>query len=353
VFIIDYPLLLLFLGQKEIVSFSIYDNILNKDSFISYGEIKLLNLAKSLLEFHNFTNKIEMNLKNKPLGDYKDCGYLVSKAWIDSWKKFSNYDRIKFDEKDSTDMSKLINQIIRYIKNNNGKIEKLPKLEALHFNSTYEFEKFIKNNTLTIVNSGFYYLESEEEYNEKYQIKFTSANKIIKIYINEGVIIIDSYENMICDKNIKKIKNKYEFELIENNFEMKEEKKINGEDGEKSLWDSFISVSYKKDNNGKNNTISFEKNFNNNKDNIIGKEYSLNSRNNNNQKFNKISDNLIVNNNINKINENKNDNIRDSNNEINNNKTNSNNINNDYIINKNIINDNINNGNAIIDKNNK
>ena len=30
---------------------------------------------------------------------------------------------------------------------------------------------------------------------------------------------------------------------------MKEEKKINEADDEKSLWDSFISVSHKKDNN--------------------------------------------------------------------------------------------------------
>ena len=83
-----------------------------------------------MLEFHNFTNKIEMNLKNKPIGDYKDCAYLVSKIWINNWKNFSNYDRIQFDEKDSIDKSKLINQIIKYIKNN-GKLQKPPLLEAL------------------------------------------------------------------------------------------------------------------------------------------------------------------------------------------------------------------------------
>ena len=352
IYIIDYPSLLLLIGKGEIVSFSINNNILNKDSFISYGEIKLLNLAKSLLEFHNFTNKIEMNLKNKPVGEYKDCGYLVSKNWIDIWKKFSNYDRIKFDENDSTDKSKLINQIISHIKNNNGKLEKPPKFEALPFNSTYEFEEYNKNNALTIVNSEFYHLESEEQIDEKYQIKFTSANKIIKIYINEGVITIDSYENMLFHKNIINIKKEYQFELIENSLEMKEEKKINEEDDEKSLWSSFISVSHKKDNNGKNNTISFEKNFNYNKDNNdnnIGKEDNLNDINNNNQESNKINDNLINNGNHNNININdninENDKIKDISNESNN--KNSNNNNNDNIINNNI---NKNNGNAIIKK---
>ena len=359
VYIIDFPSLLLLLSKGEIVSFSINNNILNRDSFISYGEIKILNLAKSLYEFHNFTTKIEMNLKNKPIGDYKDCGYLVSKEWIDNWKNYSNYDRIQFDEKDSIDKSKLINQIISYIKNKNGQIEKPPKLEALRFNSTYEFEEYNKNNALIIVNSEFYHLESEEEINEKYQIKFTSANKIIKIYINEGIIKIDSYENMIFHKNIINIKKKYEFELIENSFEMKEEKKINEEDDEKSLWDSFISVSHKKDNNGKNNTISFEKNYNYNKDNNdnnIGKENSLNNIKNNKQESNKINDNLINNENYNdnNINDNinENDKIKDTKNESNNNNKNSNNINNDNIINNNIINDNINinNGNVIIKK---
>ena len=212
IYIIDYPSLLLLLSKgeiRELISFSIYDNILNRNTFISYGEIKILNLAKSLYEFHNFTTKIEMNLKNKPIGDNKECGYLVSKEWIDNWKKFSNYDRIKFDEKDSSDKSKLINQIISYIKNKNGQIEKPPKLEALRFNSTHEFEEYNKNNALIIVNSEFYHLESEEEINEKYQIKFTSTNKIIKIYINEGIITIDSYENMIFFKNIINIKNLY------------------------------------------------------------------------------------------------------------------------------------------------
>jgi len=354
IYIIDYPSLLLLFSKGEIVSFSINDNILNRNSFISYGEIKILNLAKALYEFHNFTTKIEMNLKNKPIGDYKDCGYLVSKEWIDNWKNYSNYDRIQFDEKDSIDKSKLINQIISYIKNKNGQIEKPPRLEALRFNSTYEFEEYNKNNALIIVNSEFYHLESEEEINEKYQIKFTSANKIIKIYINEGIITIDSYENMIFHKNIINIKKKYEFELIENSFEMKEEKKINEEDDEKSLWDSFISVSHKKDNNGKNNTISFEKNYNYNKDNNdnnIGKENSLNNIKNNIQESNKINDNLINrNDNYNIINGNinENDKIKDTNNESTN--KNSNNINNDNIINNNIINDNINNGNAIIKK---
>ena len=58
------------------------------------------------------------------------------------------------------------------------------------------------------MNSEFYHLESEKEIDEKYQIKFTSSNKIIIIYINEGIITIDSYENIIFDKNIKEIKKK-------------------------------------------------------------------------------------------------------------------------------------------------
>ena len=324
-FIIDYPSLLLLLNQNEIISFSINDNILNKDSFISFGEIKLMNLAKSLLEFHNFTNKIEMNLKNKPIGDYKDVGYLVSKTWIDYWKIFSNYDRIKFDENDSIDKSKLIKQIIRYIKNKNGKLRRPPKLEALCFKSAYEFEEYIKNNALVIVNSEFYHLESEEEFDEKYQIKFTSSNKVIKIYINEGIITVDSYENMIFYMNIINIEKKFEYEIINNSLEMEEDKKINEEDDEKSLWSSFISVHHKKDNNEKNNFISSDKNFNNNKD-------------NNNQESNKIKNNLICNdNNIENSNINVNNNVSfNENDNINNNINNNNIINND----DNIINDN-------------
>ena len=41
VYIIDYPSLLLFLSKDKLISFSINDNILNKNSFIIYGEMKL------------------------------------------------------------------------------------------------------------------------------------------------------------------------------------------------------------------------------------------------------------------------------------------------------------------------
>jgi len=88
-YLVDYPEMTIYLSKKnkkDIIPFScINNNILNQDSLISFGGDKIMNIAKSIIEFHKFETEIESNLKDKK-EDIKKCsGYFISKNWVDNW----------------------------------------------------------------------------------------------------------------------------------------------------------------------------------------------------------------------------------------------------------------------------
>jgi len=117
-YLIDYPEMTIYLSKKEEnISFScINNNILNQYSYIEIGDDKLMNIAKSIIEFHKFESEIEANLKDKNEDIKKYSGYFISKNWVDNWKSYINYNRLNFDEKENDLIYKISNQVYDYFK---------------------------------------------------------------------------------------------------------------------------------------------------------------------------------------------------------------------------------------------
>jgi hypothetical protein len=117
-YFIDYPEITIYLGknnekdEKSSISFScINNNILNQDSYIKIGGNQLMNIAKSIIEFHKFESEIESNLKDKKKDIKKSSGYFISKNWVDNWKNYIDYDRINFDEKENDLILKIMKHV--------------------------------------------------------------------------------------------------------------------------------------------------------------------------------------------------------------------------------------------------
>ena len=359
----DYPEMTIHLSEKDISFSCINNNILNQYSIISIEGDKLMNIAKSIIEFHKFENEIVSNLKDKKEDIKKYSGYFISKNWVDNWKSYINYDRLNFDEKENDLIYKIMKQVNNYLKKNHGK--KMLELKFLNFKSADEFENYLKNDSLVLINEVFYFLVEKKKIEEKHEIHFTASDRIINVFLKNGKVKIASYGNLILSNNIKEINY---FIKGTNNLEMtnvKEPIYSNEEDDEKSLWSSFTFIGKKnnKNINGYNNNLNIMNNKDNN--NIINNKDNnniINNEVNNNIINNKVNNNIInneVNNNIinNEVNNNNiiNDNniVHDINNNINpdvNNNINDPN-NNDKVVNQ-INNEEINNKNEINNNNN-
>ena len=353
-YLVDYPEITIYLNKKKekeiIAPFScINNNILNQKSLISFGGDKIMNIAKSIIEFHKFESEIEFNLKNKNKDIKKNSGYFISKNWVDNWKNYIDYDRINFNEKENDLIIKIINQVNKYLKENKGK--KMLEMEVLNFKSSDEFEKYLKKGSLVLINEVFYYLVNKKPIEVKHEIYFTASDRIIYVYLKDGKVKIASYGNLILSNNIKKIE--YFIESKENlkMVNIKEPIFENEDEEEKSLWSSFTFIA-KKNNKEKskknNNKINDSNDKLNNINNINNEENNknINNEDNNNNIINNEGNNNIINNEVNKniINNEDNNNIinHDDNNNINHDDNNNINHDDNNIINhdeNNIIND--------------
>ena len=221
------------LDKTEAISLYCINNIINENSYNISNNNKLLHLAKSIVEYNKFENKIIGNLKNNNSKDApkKEIGYLVNKKWIDEWKKLVDYENIDIGVENEEQINEIIKQISKnYI--NHYKVKQLLS-EIKIFDTKEEIENHNEYNYLVIINKPFNSLINEN-YSEKNQILFTALNGIITIYINNKQLKFNSYDNVIKPINEN-------FEVIGDSFinkENKEEKKnINEEkiNNEKNL----------------------------------------------------------------------------------------------------------------------
>ena len=249
-YLIDYPEINIFFDKKDtinnsIISFSCNNNnILDLDSYIGIKENKLMNIAKSIIEFHKFESEIEFNLKDKKEDIQKYSGYFISKNWVDNWKSYINYDRINFDEKEYDLIFKIMKQLFGFLK---GKKfgRKMFELEVLNFKTADEFEKYLQKGSLVLINEIFYYLVNKQKVEIKNENHFTASDGIINVYLKSGEIKIASYGNIILRNNIKKIE--YFIENKDNlkKINIKEPIFENEDDDEQSLWSSFTFIGKK------------------------------------------------------------------------------------------------------------
>ena len=79
------------------IDFKNNKNILNENSLLNDQNNKnLFDYIEAIIEYYNFTNKIEINLQNNAIpNEIKELGYLVEEKWIENWKKYVFYENIK------------------------------------------------------------------------------------------------------------------------------------------------------------------------------------------------------------------------------------------------------------------
>ena len=170
----------------------------------SFNEIeKIRNSINCYFVFENdFIKDLEdeiLSLRN---------GFLVDESWLNEWKKYSNYDKIKEkylkNEKESDNETKIINEIIDYREENENTF-KLPKIERiLNINKKEELDAIVEFYSLVIINSQF--IESFLYFNKNAMkgISYRISNNKIKINFKDEHISFESNNNIIQQKNKNK-----------------------------------------------------------------------------------------------------------------------------------------------------
>lgn len=198
----DY--LILFLNSIETVYFSPNSSIISKNSFFKSENIKqseINKIYKSIPVYFMFEAEIINDLRQLKTEDKKE-GYLISKQWLNDWKKYSDYENIKknFLSKnllDEDNIKQCINK--NFIKNKTV----LNDIQSLHLDINKLFISFSKGKEFVIVNSDFFNIFVKNlEIQQKNKIRFLPNNKKIIFDFDESKIdnkfkIFYSYNNII------------------------------------------------------------------------------------------------------------------------------------------------------------
>ena len=154
--------------------------------------------------YNDFEKKFIENLIKKKhyssySSDYYSTGYLISKNWLDKWKKYYNYEKIKnkYLLENNINQKELLNEIIFDQEENKINQEKLEPLEILNLNSQKEINSYLKGDSLVIIDNNIKSLFKSLE--QKYSIKYSAIEN--KIYIlNDEKLAFDAYNNIIFSK---------------------------------------------------------------------------------------------------------------------------------------------------------
>ena len=188
------------------LSFKPYKNIIDLKTINSqsinnnnFEQIKQINDV--IIIYSNFEYKISNLLKNNNTSIHE--GYLVSKIWIDNWKKLSNYEEIKNSQKN------MMNYLIFYFEKNKANYDELMKImkemNVLKFDKSKDFEKYLEKDSLVLIDYNYiFYLNNY--YSQKY-MKYCAFNNEIHFFLedNEKLSFI-SENNILASNNIIKEK---------------------------------------------------------------------------------------------------------------------------------------------------
>ena len=206
----SYNLTIIFANQKELkFKNKDYSNILKKDLLITQektGFDDIVKIYKNLLEFYNFETKIIPSNKEETFLK----GYLVDKEWFDTWKKDTNYDKIKnefFSKKKTEKEKENKNELIYLYEKKLVKNKDLLDAKKLELNTKEKLEEYLKNNTLVLLGDKF--VSSFDKKSNLCEIKYCLLDKQIKIsFGSQNELICDLKDNIIIqnastDKNPK------------------------------------------------------------------------------------------------------------------------------------------------------
>ena len=190
--------------DDQVLSFKHHNNIIDINALNSrlkyknnYGQIK--NISDAILSYYVFENEISNNLKNIN-SSFDNNAYLVSKNWIDKWKKYSNYEILK------NNLQNLMNYLIYYFEKNkfnyNTLMNLINEMNVYKFKEKKQFENYLKNNgPLVLMNSDcIQYLNNA--FLHKYMKYYIGNNQIHFLLENNEKINFKSANNIISLNNI-------------------------------------------------------------------------------------------------------------------------------------------------------
>ena len=192
-------------AQKNVIELSQYEQAEQNTIKSNFDEIK-----KIYNDIKQYYNNIELKFieefkeeKKSSIENYKREGFLISKSWIDKWKKCTNYDEIKkkYNLKNNNEEKSACDDIIYHLEKNNLKYKDLENLEIFNYKTKEEFDSALENNNLVIINDEFRQ-SFKANNNNAYKVTFSIFNG--KIYIINGSknekINYNIYENIIFSK---------------------------------------------------------------------------------------------------------------------------------------------------------
>ena len=191
---------LFFKNQKNnIIDISSYSyNFKTNDNFN-----QLKKIFEDIKNYKNFESKIINDLKKEENSSY-NYGYLVSKKWIDQWKKISKYDQITYYIDVKSSEHDIINQLILMEEKEKlvDKYNKLNPIKIISFNNKQELLSFLENDSLVIINYNF--INSFKNENP-FSTQYKAQNKKIHIGFRKDDFIIPSTNNILSlNKNNEK-----------------------------------------------------------------------------------------------------------------------------------------------------
>ncbi len=162
---------------------------------------KILNDIKRYYEFETEFIKNLKRKKSLSLDYYsKNNGYLISKIWLDNWKKYSNYEKMKKKLIKKINDHDSVNDIIYHQEKYKLKYNELKPLEIYNYNTKGEFDDFLEKDSLVLIDSNIKDLFKTNN-NSNYITKYIPIEN--KIYINihkKEYLIYDSFNNIIVSK---------------------------------------------------------------------------------------------------------------------------------------------------------
>ena len=181
-----------FKHNKNIIdkyAFKNSSNYRNQSTYESNYE-KIKKICESVIQYYNFENEILDNLKNKQCNNVKSDEFLVSKEWIDKWKKYSNYDNIKskYSQNIINKKGDILIDLIYYLEQNKFNYNELPiSINNIKFSKKEDLENFLKRDSLVLINSKFLYCFNS--YSVENLIRYNAFNNKIHIYFDKDEIL--------------------------------------------------------------------------------------------------------------------------------------------------------------------
>ena len=152
------------------------DNKIDKSSLLNMNE-KINNVKKEaskiyidLINYFKLEKEISEKINNKNIQEEKYEGFLVDKTWLDKWKKYSFYDKIKNELllNKKNDKNIIIEKIIEEQKNTGLNYNEINNIENFIIKDINQLEsEEISDKSFALINKDFLYT-----LNDKINIRF-------------------------------------------------------------------------------------------------------------------------------------------------------------------------------------